>query len=90
MNFKENYERFFGSMPITKDTKVQPLTEDQKYKWSTLNQILSKKYPNIPLTIREGYVYMAGKKTEPIESFLNKTSLAIQEQVRVLSVKKGN
>lgn len=90
MNLKENYERFFGTMPSTKQSKVQSLNEDQKYKWSTLNQILSKKYPNVPLTIREGYVYMAGKKSEPVESFLNKTSLAIQEQVRVLSVKKGN
>ena len=90
MNLKENYERFFGSMPNVEQKKVQPLTEDQKYKWSTLNQILSKKYPNVPLTMREGYVYIAGKKTEPIGTFLNKTSLAIQEQVRVLSVKSGN
>lgn len=88
MNLKENYERFFGTMPTTVQAKVQPLTEEQKLKWSTLNQILSKKYPNVPLTMREGYVYMAGKKTETVETFFNKSSLAIQEQVRVLSNKR--
>lgn len=87
MNLKENYKRFFGAMSTTVQSKVQPLTEEQKLKWSTLNQILSKKYPNVPLTMREGYVYMAGKKTESTETFFNKSSLAIQEQVRVLSNK---
>ena len=87
-NLKENYERFFGKMSETKEpTKSVKLTEVQKKKWSDLNHILSKKYPNVPLTIREGYVYAGYKKLEPVNEFLTKSSLAIQEQVRVLSGK---
>jgi hypothetical protein len=89
MNLKENYERFFGKMSQTSQpTKSTTLTEDQKQKWLTLSNTLGRKYPNVPLTIREGFVYVGNKKFEDVVTFLSKSSLTIQEQVRSLSLKK--
>jgi hypothetical protein len=92
MNLKENYERFFkdklGNKPQIEKTK---LDEKAKQRFSNLSKILSGKYPHAPMTLKEGFVWFGSKKVEKIETFLNKTSLQIQEEVRVFanSGKKG-
>ena len=82
MNLKENYERFFGKITEKqKQTKVI-LSESQKARFTNLSQSMMLKYPNAPLTLKEGYVWMGSKKVEQVETFLNRSSLQINEMVR--------
>lgn len=91
MNLQENYERFFGKIKPAEDRKEITLDEAQKTRFNNISNMLAKKYPNAPLTIREGYVYIGYKKFQLVEDFLKRTSLNIQETVRSISVsgKKG-
>ncbi len=52
---------------------------------------MARKYPNAPITLREGFVYLGYKKLESIEHFLKRSSLNINETVRSFSIsgKKG-
>lgn len=85
MNLKENYQRFFGKLESKPEIEKTELTEAQKQRFSNLSKILSGKYPNAPMTIREGYVWFGNRKIEEVAKFLKKSSLQIQEQVRVFS-----
>lgn len=91
MNLKENYERFFGKMPEKQKEKKLVLTESQKARFTNLSHSMKLKYPNAPLTLKEGFVWMGSKKVEPIEIFLNRPALQINEMVRSFSMsnKKG-
>lgn len=85
MNLKQNYERFFGKIETKEQNSVKPLTESQKKKFVNLSRELARKYPNAPMTIKEGYVWIGSKKIEPASEYLNRPSLQIQEQVRSFS-----
>lgn len=85
MNLKENYERFFGKIETKTEIQQAKLTESEKQRFVNLSKILSGKYPNAPLTIKEGNVWIGSKKIGSASEFLKKTSLQIQEQVRVFS-----
>lgn len=85
MNLKKNYERFFGTINESTEVERADLTQDQKQRFTNLSKILSGKFPNAPMTIKEGYVWFGNKKIERADLFLKKTSLQIQEQVRVFS-----
>lgn len=85
MNLKQNYERFFGKLETKTEIQKVKLTESEKQRFTELSKILSGKYPNAPLTIKEGNVWIGSKKIEPAQEFLKKTSLQIQEQVRAFS-----
>lgn len=85
MNLKENYQRFFGKLESKPEIEKTELTEAQKQRFSNLSKILSGKYPNAPMTIREGYVWFGNRKIKEVAKFLKKSSLQIQEQVRVFS-----
>ena len=91
MNLKENYERFFGRLETRKSEKIEKLSEEQKKKFMNLSRVLADKYPNAPMTIKEGYMWVGARKVEPANKFLNRTSLEIQEFVRSFSMsgKKG-
>lgn len=84
-NFKANYERFFGKIETKEEFEIQPLTESEKTKFTNLSQILARKYPNAPLTIKDGYVWAGSKKIEEASKFIGKSSLTIQEQIRTIS-----
>lgn len=84
MNLKENYERFFGKMNSDEDTGFA-LTESQLNRFSNLSRTLGQKYPNAPLTLKEGFVFMGRKKVQPASEFLKKSGMEIQEMVRVFS-----
>lgn len=86
MNLKENYERFFGKIEESKQEKKVVLNEDQKQRFINLSKICAQKYPNAPLTLKEGYVWIGYKKLELYEKFMTRTSLNIQELVRSFSV----
>lgn len=85
MTLKENYERFFGKINEPKEVEKTTLNENQRQRFANLSKILSGKYPNAPMTLREGWVYFGSKKIEKVDTFMKKTSLQIQEQVRVFS-----
>jgi len=85
MNLKENYERFFGKIETKTEVQKTTLTDSEKQRFTNLSKILSGKYPNAPLTIKEGNVWIGSKRVGPASEFLKKTSLQIQEQVRVFS-----
>ena len=85
MNLKENYERFFGKIPETQKEKKTVLNESQKARFTNLSQSMRLKYPNAPLTLKEGYVWMGTKKLEPVEKFLTRSALQINEMVRSFS-----
>ncbi len=85
MNLKENYERFFGKIPENEKQKQTILSESQKAKFTNLCQSMKFKYPNAPLTLKEGYVWMGSKKVEPVETFINRSALQINEMVRSFS-----
>lgn len=89
MKLSENYKRFFGSLPTTPEP-IKPLTEDQKTKWGNMNHVLGTKFPNVPLTIHEGKVYAGGKKMGLASEYLDKPFRTIHEEIRVLSLQKGN
>lgn len=92
MNLKKNYERYFGKIEeSTKPNKEVVLNEGQMQRFSNLSSALGRKYPNAPLTIKNGYVYVGFKKLEEATKFLYRTSLNIQETVRSIanSGKKG-
>ena len=83
MNLKENFERFFKTkLEDKKEQKHSKLTESQLNRFSNIAKVMAIKYPNAPLTLKEGYVWMGSKKVEPIETFLNRSSLQINEMVR--------
>lgn len=82
MNLKENYERFFGKIPESQKQPKVILSESQKARFTNLSHSMRLKYPNAPLTLKEGYVWMGSKKVEPVETFLNRSSLQINEMVR--------
>jgi len=88
MNLKENYERFFGKITKNPTEKIKPLSESQKVRFSNITKNLAIKFPNAPLTIQGGYVYAAGIKVELAETFLSKSNIQIQEQIRVISNSK--
>ena len=85
MNLKNNYERFFGRIDESKEIEKVNLTEKDKQRFANLSKILSGKYPHAPMTLKEGWVWFGNKKIEKADTFLKKTSLQIQEQVRVFS-----
>lgn len=85
MSLKNNYERFFGKMSEKPISDVKVITEQQKQKFSNLSNLCAQKYPHAPLTLKEGYVWMGSKKVEPLEQFLSRSSLQIQEMVRSFS-----
>lgn len=86
MNLKKNYERFFKqNLSEQKQIEKVNLDEKQKQRFANLSKILSGKYPHAPMTLKEGFVYFGSKKVERVETFLTKTSLQIQEAVRVFS-----
>lgn len=85
MKLKENYERFFGKIEPIKEETSQPLNESVKAKFSKIATLLAKKYPNAPLTIKEGFVWMGSKKVELAEKFLSRSSSNIHEMVRSFS-----
>ncbi len=86
MNLKENFERFFKTkLEDKKEQKHSKLTESQLNRFSNIAKVMAIKYPNAPLTLKEGYVWMGNKKVEPIESFLSKSGPTIQEEVRSFS-----
>ena len=65
------------------------LTEEQKTRFSNLARVCMNHFPNVPLTIKEGWVWIGRKKYENAESFLSKTSIQIQEKVRQESVNQA-
>lgn len=83
--FSENYERFFGAPKIITEHKVVKLSEEQTNRLSNLSRSMALKYPNAPITLREGFVYFGYKKVEPVETFLNRSALTITEMVRSFS-----
>lgn len=85
MNLKENYERFFGKIEDKKIEKPIQLNEAMKQRFSNLSSALSMKYPNAPLTIKNGHVYVGYKKIEETTKFLSRSALNIQELVRSIS-----
>ena len=92
MDLKKNYERFF-KQKLEENKTTQPkvkLTEEQKNRFANLSKNLGQRYPNAPLKIFEGNVWMANKKVEPVDKFLNRSALQIQEMVRSFSVSRKN
>jgi len=91
MDLKKNYERLFGKMKPVVKSEPFVMTEEQKKRFTNISGIIARKYPNAALTIKEGFVYVGYKKFEPIEKFLQRSSLNIQESIRTinLSGKKG-
>jgi len=91
MDLKKNYERMFGKIEPLKTEVAFVMTPDNKKRFNTISVNLARKYPNAPITLREGFVYLGYKKLESIEAFLNRSSLNINETVRSFSVsgKKG-
>jgi hypothetical protein len=85
MNLKENYERFFGKMDEPEQKKNPIISEDVRGRFAYVATIMAKKYPNAPLTIKEGYVWMGGKKVEPAAEFVSRPSQTIHEMVRSFS-----
>lgn len=86
MNLAENYKRFFKQdLSAKTEPEKAKLDEKAKQRFSNLSKILSGKYPNAPMTLKEGYVFFGSKKIEPVQEFLKKSSLQIQEAVRVFS-----
>jgi hypothetical protein len=91
MDLKKNYERMFGKIkPVKTETKTE-LTEAEKIKFNNISVGMARKFPNAPITLREGFVYLGYKKLEPIHDFLKRSSLNINETVRSFSLsgKKG-
>ena len=80
MLLKEKYERLFR----TKLTENQQVLESNT-RFQNLAKICAQKYPNAPMTLKEGWVWLGGKKYEKFEDFMQKTSLQIQESVRSFS-----
>lgn len=91
MDLKKNYERIFGKIEPLKKESTFVMTPDDKKRFNKISMIMARKYPNAPITLREGFVYLGYKKLEPIEDFLKRSSLNINETVRAFSVsgKKG-
>lgn len=85
MNLKENYERFFGKIEPQSDAGVQPLNESQKTRFQNLSHTLRLKYPNAPITLKNGFVWLGNKKVELVQDFLKRSSLQIHEMVRSFS-----
>ena len=88
MDLKKNYERFFGKITEQKTEKPKPLSKEQLTKFSNITKNLALKFPNAPLRLFEGYVYAGSIKLESAESFLKKSNVQIQEQIRVISNSK--
>lgn len=84
MSLKENYERFFGNLSEQKNNN-EKVSSNIKAKFSNVASVMAKKYPNAPLTLKEGYVWMGNKKVEPVTTFVNRNSLSIHEMVRSFS-----
>jgi hypothetical protein len=84
MSLKENYERFFGNLSEQKNNNIN-VDGDVKSKFANIASAMAKKYPNAPLTLKEGYVWMGNKKVEPAKTFINRNSLSIHEMVRSFS-----
>lgn len=86
MNLKENYERFFKSK-LNEEPKqeIKSSTIEQKQRFQKLVKICANRYPNAPITLKEGWVWLGGKKYQKFEDFMQKTSLQIQESVRSFS-----
>lgn len=82
MDLKKNYERFFGKLPDTSKPKKNTLNENDRNKFDILSTMLGRKYPTVPLTIKENYVYIGLKKLEPFEDFIKRSSLNIQSLVK--------
>lgn len=82
---QENYKRFFGNIDKPKEKSFEKLNESDKSRFTTISKVCATKYPNAPLTIKEGYVWIGNKKYEPVSQFMKKTSLEIQEMVRSFS-----
>tara|TARA_R110000868_G_scaffold320909_4_gene581928 strand:+ start:9332 stop:9613 length:282 start_codon:yes stop_codon:yes gene_type:complete len=91
MDLKKNYERLFGKIKPLKTESNFVMTADNKKKFNTISTNMARKYPNAPITLREGFVYLGYKKLESIENFLKRSSLNINETVRSFSIsgKKG-
>lgn len=91
MDLKKNYERMFGKIKPLKTESTFSMSIDDRKKFNKISMNMAKKYPNSPITLKEGYVYLGYKKLEPIKDFLNRTSLNINEIVRSFCVsgKKG-
>lgn len=91
MDLKKNYERFFGKMQKPEEKKTFVMNESQKNRFANISKTMAEKYPNAALTIKDGLVYVGYKKLEPVETFLLRSSVAIQETVRAFSAsgKKG-
>jgi hypothetical protein len=85
MNLKENYERFFGKINQEPKQTNKTLTSEQKTRFINLSHQLKLKYPNAPLTLKEGFVWMGNKKVEQADKFLNRSAMQIQEMVRSFS-----
>jgi hypothetical protein len=84
MSLKENYERFFGNLSEQQNNN-EKVSSNVKAKFSNVANAMAKKYPNAPLTLKEGYVWMGNKKVEPAKTFMNRSSLSIHEMVRSFS-----
>jgi len=91
MDLKKNYERMFGKIKPLEAESTFVMTQDNKKRFNNISVSLARKYPNAPITLREGFVYLGYKKLESIEDFLKRSSLNINETVRAFSVsgKKG-
>ena len=85
MNLKENYERFFGKMSEHTEPVKQLLDKSTTQRFSNIASQLSMKYPNAPLTIKDGFVYMGFKKIEEANKFINRSNKQIHEMVRSFS-----
>jgi len=81
----ENYKRFFGTPKPIKEKRAIKLSLEQRNRLSNLSRNLAIKYPNAPITIREGDIYFGYKKIEPADVFLNRSALSIAEMVRAFS-----
>ena len=91
MDLKKNYERLFGKIKPLKTESTFVMTADNKKRFNNISMNMARKYPNAPITLKEGFVYLGYKKLEPIEDFLKRSSLNINETIRSFSVsgKKG-
>lgn len=85
MNLKANYERFFGKIESKPEPKNQKLSTENLQRFTNISHNLGQRYPNAPITLKEGFVWFGYKKIEKIEDFLKKTNVQIHEQVRSFS-----